>query len=68
MSSADTESDEGGVMLRILTRLAYQFGTGRAVANARHEREARALLEVRLDALERRCAAQPASAPVRVAA
>jgi hypothetical protein len=64
MSSTDTGSDEGGVMLRILARLVYQFGTGRAAANALHEREERALLQVRFDELERRCA----PAPARVAA
>jgi hypothetical protein len=48
-----------GMLFRLRHELQHQLGTGRALANARAERDALARAELQLAALERRYRAQP---------
>jgi hypothetical protein len=51
------------LMARLFRRLMYELGAGRALDNARVERDESALISGRLDALERRYAPlRPATA------
>ena len=47
------------ILFRLRHELHHQLGTGRALDNARYERDALARAELQLAALERRYRAQP---------